>query len=257
MDRRRWVLLIDVWSLVCVPVLITHALVVVPKFDVSVEAAEKIILTPQRRETLPTPRRAPSDFNPAHRATTTQSVPRFDVAPEPTPIPTEASPQPMIPTVFAASPGPTLFVDRGFRAERTVRLDDDFPMRVSSPRNGLYEPKTAVEYLLTDASLSDEQRRRVGFAARRWQQRQREHLDSLKSRLVELEAIVRGDLDEDTARRVLIQFEANRRQERRLLRHALMELRSVVTLKQWERFSNWAESRPWVPFHHANDSSDE
>ena len=159
--------------------------------------------------------------------------------PELHPVPTPAHPRPKAPAVGAAlarvSTAP---------AVRTLPLPPTFQL-----------PRTGVEYLRFDGSLSESQRDRVSQLVRGYEVRRDEHRNLLRDELNSLEALTSDGLTVDVAREIVMRRGDVRAEEQRILHTTLVELRRVLSPKQWQRFSGWVGDRPWMPFHRLPDAN--
>ena len=125
------------------------------------------------------------------------------------------------------------------------------------PRSPAFQlPETGVEFLLADRSLSAEQRSLLSDAMQRFEERDRAYRDSLRDELGSLEDLLRREIDECSAERILERLRGRREEESRLLRATLADLHGLLTRRQWRRFSDWIRKRPWVPLHRYSDDED-
>lgn len=187
------------------------------------------------------PRRTPSA-----RGSHIAGFPSSDAPPALVPavtVPDPISPRLPLPKTIAAD---------GFVAEpnglRRLVLDAGRTPHGRTNRSRVRDSESAIDYLLLDGSLSDEQRAIVDWIVKRRRADVTALHAQMKRDLAWIErAAPNGAMSGATAARALTLLNAHIRRIQLLEARALSELRRALTENQWRRFGTWVAAMPFAP----------
>lgn len=126
-----------------------------------------------------------------------------------------------------------------------------FPQSIPpSPRVSF--PKSAVEYLLADPTLSGSQRTLIERILDRRRQLHEELSTQIRHDLERIERLApNGRINEANAARIVKIFNVHLQKRQEIESHTLDALRDALTETQWNRLQKWLETRPGVSLDEA------
>lgn len=156
------------------------------------------------------------------------------------PPPVQATPNPRWERSFAPEP---------FLRSSRIHLPGvpSFSRQDTPPSLCVPLPKSAVEYLLADATLGGSQRTAIKGILDRRRQLHEELSAQIKHDLEWIERLApNGQINEKNTARVLKVLHAHLQKRQEIEAHTLDALRGALTEAQWNRFQKWFEAHPAV-----------